>query len=110
MNIYYDCQKNFTNDIKNFNSSSSIIQGFDFGIYNPSEFFSEKTVRKVNLKQGQDMSFFDKNIYLDWEMFIANKSHTENSIDIVIELIPHLENSNNKVAFYSLCKFYQENR
>jgi hypothetical protein len=110
MNIYYNCQKNFTNDIKNFNSSSSVIQGFEFGIFNPSEFFMQKTVRKINLKNGQDMSFFDKSVYLDWDMFNANKSSDENSIDVVIEFVPQMENSNNKVAFYTLCKFYEENK
>ena len=110
MNIYYNCKKNFTNDIKNFNSSNSIIQGFDLGIFVPSVYFSEKTVRKVNLKNGQDISFFDKSVFLDWEMFNTNKTTGPNLIDIVIEFVPNMENSNNKVAFYTLCKFYEENK
>jgi len=110
LNIYYNCKKNFTNDIKNFNSSNSIIQGFDFGIYTPSEYFISKTVRKVNIKSGQDIPFYDKKVFLDWDMFKAGKTSGENIIDIVIELIPHMENTNNKVAFYTLCKFYEENR
>jgi hypothetical protein len=110
LNIYYDCEKKFTNDIKNFNNSNSIIQGFDFGIYVPSEYFISKTVRKVNVKNGQDVPFYDKKVFLDWDMFKTAKHNSENFIDVVIELIPHMENTNNKVAFYTLCKFYEENK
>lgn len=113
MNIYYNCQKTFSNDIKNFHNSNSIISGFDFGIFIPSEFFETKTVRKVNMKNGQDMSFFDKGISLDWEMFRNRKAEGENLIDIVIEFIPQVNGSSNsasdKIAFYTLCKFYEEN-
>ena len=62
------------------------------------------------MKNGQDMHFKDKNVYLDWDMFKANKSTGENFIDVVIEFVPHLDNSSNKVAFYTLCKFYEENK
>lgn len=112
MNIYYECEKKFTNDLKNFNSQNCIIQGFDFGIFVPTGFFSEKTIRKIDVKNGQDVTFNDRSVFLDWEMFRANKSSSlENYTDIVIEFIPHLDNANsNKVAFYSLCKFYEENK
>lgn len=114
MNVYYDCVKNFTNDLNNFSKQNSIIQGFDFGIFVPSDFFKNKILRKSNIKRGQDIVFFDKSIALDWQLFSENKSNAENAIDIVIELIPKIEPLNNseinKVAFYTLCKFTEENK
>lgn len=114
MNIYYNCKKTFDNNTTNFSSQNSIINGFDFKVYTPSEPFSNKIVKKMNIKNGQDMKFFDKNVYLDYELFNFLKVNDENNTDIVIEMIPSLENtgnnSNNKVAFYTLCKFIEENR
>jgi len=115
INIYYDCRKNFTNDLKNFTNQNSIIQGFDFGIYVPTDFFKNKITSKTSIRSGQDMKFFDKSVFLDWNLFSQNKAQEENLIDIVIEMIPIIENyqtnkSTNKVAFYTLCKFSEENK
>jgi len=112
LNIYYNCKKNFENDLKNFTSKNSIIQGLDFGIYVPSEFFKNKVISKTSIRNGQDLRFFDKNVILDWELFSQNKDQNDNLIDIVIEMIPIFDNNNptNKVAFYTLCKLIEENK
>ena len=115
LNIYYNCRKNFQNDLKNFTNQNSIIQGSEFGIYIPTEFFKNKVVSKTSIIGGQDMKFFDKSVYLDWNLFSQNKVQEENIIDVVIEMIPIIENSHNnnatsKVAFYTLCKFSEENK
>ena len=115
MNIYYNCQKTFQNDLKNFTNQNSIIQGLEFGIFTPNNFFKNKIISKGKIRNGQDMKFFDKDIFLDWELFSQNKIADENSIDVVIEMIPIMENNNqnnsaNKVAFYTLCKFTEENK
>ena len=69
----------------------------------------------MNLREGQDIKFFDKAVFLDWNLFSQNKVQDENFIDVVIEMIPIIENSHNnaaasKVAFYTLCKFTEENK
>jgi deoxyadenosine/deoxycytidine kinase len=115
INIYYNCEKNFKNDLKNFTNQNSIIQELNFGIFAPTEFFKTKVISRTNIKSGQDIKFFDKSVYLDWNLFSQNKVQDENLIDVVIEMIPIIENSNpnnaaSKVAFYTLCKFTEENK
>jgi len=114
INIYFNCQKKFENDLKNFNHTNSIISGLNFGIFVPSDFFKNRVISKKNIPIGQEMKFFDKNIFLDWNLFSHNKTQEENSIDIVIEMIPLIENNkqntnSNKMAFYTLCKFSEDN-
>lgn len=117
INIYYNSRKNFQNDLKNFTNQTSIIQRSDFEIYVPTDFFKNKTISKTSIRNGQDMKFFDKSVYLDWNLFSQNKAQEENLIDVVIEMIPIIDesqnntnNAANKVAFYTLCKFYEENK
>ena len=82
--------------------------------YMPSINFVSKSIAIKNLPKGENMEFFEKEAVIDIDYFKNNKTENTNSkdpvYDVSIELVPILENNENKneIVYLSLCNLEQK--
>ena len=82
--------------------------------YTPSINFVSKSIAIKNLPKGENMEFFEKNAVIDMDYFKSFKSQNINTkepvYDVSIELVPIIENNDNKneIVYLSLCNLEQK--
>jgi len=75
-------------------NSSFNFQPVNLSYYTPSEHF-KNIILKSSLEPGKNVNFLDKNVFIDIDYFLKNKSYDKNLFDVIIELFTYALNSNN---------------